>query len=545
MKKVLCVLLVILLVFALAAAGGYGYAWYRSNHIFVEDAVYPIDSRSLDLRGQDISFAHYNAVRSQLPQCEILWDVPFQGAKYPNDTESLTVTDLTEEDAGLLLDYFPNLKRLDASGCQDYPLLTSLQAERPECEIIYQVTLGAESFALDTTELTLENGDYDFAVMMENLKYLPEMQSITLRMPELSLEQIEELKAAYEAVSFSCTVELMGKEYDTQVTELDLSEITSGDVAQVAEKLAMLPNVTSVNLLDSQGVSQLAMEDVKLLKEALPEAAFRYTFDFYGTTISTTDEEVHIKNVKIGDEGEETVRLALDLMSGCKRFVLENCKLSNEVLARIRDDYRDKTKVVWRVYFGQGSCMTDVQAIRAVYDLGDDNSHDLIYCEDVQYMDLGHNEFLDAIPFVAGMPNLEAIIVSGSPIKDLTPFENCKKLKFLEIANCTYITDLSPLAGCESLEMLNISYTGVTDLSPVDDLPLTNLMAMTNKIPVEEEERFAEEHPDCWISYANGEVVYGEGWRYDENGDKLPMYETLCEKFNYPDAFNHTGKRFD
>ena len=70
MKKVLCVVLVILLVFALAAAGGYGYAWYRSNHIFVEDAVYPIDAQSLDLRGQDISFDHYNAVHSQLPNCE-------------------------------------------------------------------------------------------------------------------------------------------------------------------------------------------------------------------------------------------------------------------------------------------------------------------------------------------------------------------------------------------------------------------------------------------------------------------------------------------
>ena len=35
MKKFLCTVLVILLVFALSAAGGYGYAWYRCNHVFV------------------------------------------------------------------------------------------------------------------------------------------------------------------------------------------------------------------------------------------------------------------------------------------------------------------------------------------------------------------------------------------------------------------------------------------------------------------------------------------------------------------------------
>ena len=81
-KKILWILLAIVLVMALAAAAGLGFAWYQNNHIFVEDAVYPIDAQELDLRGQDISFAHYDAVHSQLPGCEIYWDVPFQGSRY-------------------------------------------------------------------------------------------------------------------------------------------------------------------------------------------------------------------------------------------------------------------------------------------------------------------------------------------------------------------------------------------------------------------------------------------------------------------------------
>jgi len=366
-------------------------------------------------------------------------------------------------------------------------------------------------------------------------------------MPELSLEEVEQLKAAYEAIDIACTVELMGKEYDTQTTQLDLSTLTSDGVAEVAEKLAMLPNLESVELNNAEGVSQLTKEDVKTLMDTAPEVKFHYSFDFFGQTISTTDEEVHIKNTKIGDDGEQEVRQALDLMQNCSRFVLENCQMSNEVLAKIRDDYRDKTKVVWRVYFGEGgTSLTDAQVIRAVYGLVDDNSHDLIYCEDVQFMDIGHNEFLDAVPFVAGMPNLEYIIVSGAPIKDLTPFENCKKLKFLEIAFCEYIEDLSPLANCESLEMLNISNTHVQDLSPLDDLPMTHLCARLNpaggsRIPKEEQDRFIAQHPDCWSSFT-GSQPYGVGWRYDTDEiTPLPAYKLIAEAFQYPDAPNNVG----
>ena len=167
-KKVLWILFAVVLVLALAVAGVTGYFWYQNNHIFVEDAVYPINAKTLDLRGQDISFEHYNAVHSQLPQCQIYWDVPFQGSKYPNDTVDLIVSSLTEEDVQLLKTYFPNLKTLDATACSDYAILESAKQQLPGCEILYEVSLGGKSFATDATELTLEVGDYDYDTLMEN-----------------------------------------------------------------------------------------------------------------------------------------------------------------------------------------------------------------------------------------------------------------------------------------------------------------------------------------------------------------------------------------
>ena len=537
-NKVVTVLVIILLVLVLLVGGALGFLWYRDNHIFVEGEAYPISARTLDLREEEISFDHYEAVHSQLPDCWILWNVPFQGGRFSSDSEKLTVSSLTQEDVALLVEYFPELKTLDASACGDYGNLELYKAQKPDCDVIYQVSLGGKSFAPDTTELVLENGDYDLAVMTENLVYLPEVASIQLKMPELTMEQVEQLKTAYETIDISCTVEILGREYDNRVTELDLRDLESSQVAEVAAKLPMLPNVTYVELTKEDGTSSLTKADVKTLKEALPGASFHYTFDFYGETISTTDEQVHIQRKAITDDGIGEVRAALDIMENCQRFALEYCQISYDLLAEVREEYRDKVKLVWRVEFGGGSAFTDVEVIRSTYDLVDDNCENLKYCEDVRFMDIGHNEWLDAVPFVAYMPKLEGIIVSGAPIKDLTPFENCKNLKFLEIAFCEYIEDLTPLAGCESLQMLNMSNTHALDLSPLDDLPLTHLVARTNpsgnsRISQEEQDRFIAQHPDCWSSF-KGAQPYGVGWRYGEDElTPLPYYAMLRRVFRY------------
>ena len=317
----------------------------------------------------------------------------------------------------------------------------------------------------------------------------------------------------------------------------------------VVAQIKKLPNLTHVNLTPPNGIGALSKEDVKGLMEAVPNVVFDFTFDFYGEMLSTADEEVHIKNKKIGDEGEQEVRLALDLLKNCKRFVLEYCGLSNETMAKIREDYRHQTKVVWRIYYGNGTTMTDAEVIRAVYELVDDNCHNLVYCEDARFMDIGHNEYLDACDFVSGMKSLEYVIISGAPIKSLEPFRNCKNLKLLEAAFCEYITDVSPLADCPNLQMLNISNTHVTDLSPLDNLPLTHLCVRNNpsgkcRLTLEEQDRVMQQHPDCWISFA-GAQPYGVGWRYGENElDPLDHYKVIRIVFRLaqdPNIPNHVG----
>lgn len=535
MKKFLIIVLVVLLAVLAAMCG---YVWYQTSHIFVEDAVYSRNTQELDLRGTGVSMDHVLTVQSQLPECAILWDVPFQGKTFSSDTRELTIQTLQESDFAML-PYFSSLQKIDATGCGEYALLARLREQFPGLEVSYQISLGAVSVETDVTELTLNTGEYDYDTLLGNLKYLPSLTHLTFPTTELTFDEIDQLKMEKDGLTVDFTVNFLGKETDPAITELDLSHLTSDQVTQAAQELSLLRKLEKVELMDGQGASALSTTDVKTLKDAAPHVSFHYEFTLFGKTLSTTEttEITFVNNQKIRDAQEPEIRMALELMENCEKFVLDNCRVSNEICAQIREDYRDKTKFVWRVFFGDGgSCLTDRQVIKAVYGLTDDNCGALMYCEEVRFMDIGHNEYLDAVPFVAYMPKLEAIIVSGAPIKSLEPFAKCESLVFLELSNCSYITDISPLANCKNLKMLNLSFTSVTDMSPVDEIPLTNMTYIYNDLSPEEEARFIEVHPDCW-TVMEGEQPYGKGWRTDENGEYAEYYSMLASK----DVFDYFG----
>ena len=504
-KNHLVTILVTLAVAVTLIAGGLtAFIIYQNTHVFVENKAYPIRAQSLDLREEDISFAHYDSLHSLLPDCQILWNVPFQGGKVSSDSTRITIRNPSSDDIWLLRNYFPNLKLIDASNCDNYTALEQLQSEMPGVTVDYTVSLGPSVALPDAQELVLDPGTFDLDTLKEGLLFLHQVKTVRLRKMTLSLEDFRAMQEAFPDIEFSYTVEILGQELESDTQELNLSELTDADLEAVSANLSLLPELKTVELCGADGTSGLSRDQAKTIIAAAPGVVFHYAFDFFGETLSTDMEEVVLKNKSIGDSGEGEVRSALDLLSNCKRFVLENCGLSNEVLAKIRDDYRDRTKVVWRVSFGQGTTMTDAEVVRAVYDLFDSNCANLVYCEDVRYADFGHNEYLDDWSFLSGMKSLEVLIVSGSPIKDLSPLENCKKLRVLELSNCGYVTDLTPLANCESLEMLNISFTkATTGLPALENQNLTHLVAVGGvwtKTSQEDKETFQEQHPDCQLT---------------------------------------------
>lgn len=423
---------------------------------------------------------------------------------------------------------YPNLKKLDATGSTCYSALIKFIADCPQVDVTYTVPLGSTEASNKVTSLVLQPGDASFDALQKNLRYLPGLTALTLSRTELTPGQLNALGSVYPALELSYSVDILGKEYAPDATSIDLSTLEETQLDAVLHALVLLPELTDVELTGSS----ISMEQVKQIADALPTAAIRYTFDLFGQTLSTDTEEVEFKNVSIGNQGETAIRQALDIMPGCKRFVLDDCGLDNEVLAGLRADYPD-SKIVWRVHFGKYSVLTDTDTIKAVYNVFDDTVADLKYCTDVKYIDMGHNDTLTDIRFMGYMPKLEIVIVSGSAVADISCFANCPNLEFLEMAYCWRLSDVSALKECTALRFLNLSYTDVTDLEPLDSLPLERFVCIQSKVPYEEREIFTQFHPDCWIRF-KGEDPYSLGWRYEDVGETFsPYYLKMRDIFGY------------
>ena len=459
---------------------------------------------------------------------------PTEADPYAGVEDLATV--VTAEDIGQLENYH-DLKKLDLSGSSCYDAILDYIAAHPQVDVTYSVAVGNTQISSRDTEVTLAPQDFDLDLMLENLIYLPGLTRIHFDDMALTAQDVAALREACPQLELEYTVELLGKTCGTDTTELDLSTLRSDEVEEAAAKLGLLTNLETVELMTSAGRSNLSMEDVAALQDAAPAAVFHYEFTLFGQKLSTTDETVEYVKYSIGNDGEEELRRALDILDSCTYFKLENCGIDNEVLAQLREDYRDRTKIVWRIYFGQYNkytALTDADTIRAVYNVFDDTIADLKYCEDVKYMDIGHNEYLTDLSFIGYMPNIEVLIASGCAASQLTGFENCKKLTWLELAYCTYLEDIQPLEGCESLTYLNLSYTKVKDYMPLDGLPLQRFVCLSPKASASEQEIFLKIHEDCLTRFY-GSQPYGYGWRYDDNGMTFNAYykEVVRTAFNY------------
>ena len=245
-NKVVTVLVTILVVLVLILGGALGFIWYRNTHVFVEGKAYPKNSVTLDLREEDISFAHHDELQSLLPNCEIFWNVPFQSSLISNDSETVSISNLTKDDIAILMQYFPRLKKVEASACDDYATLEMLLQEMPKLDVIYHVSVGSKSFDPDSTELVLDPGDFLYDSLVQNLPHLSKVTSVRINKCELDLDQVNALKSTFPDVDFRFTLDILGKEYGDETTELDLSDMEAESLGEVMPKLAMLPALEKV-----------------------------------------------------------------------------------------------------------------------------------------------------------------------------------------------------------------------------------------------------------------------------------------------------------
>lgn len=510
----------------------------------------------LKLDGCGLSNEVLVQLRADYPNIEIVWpeDEPGPSDPGPSDPgpsdpgpsnpggptstpKRKVTTTVTADNIFSKLEQYKYLEEADLSGSTCYEAILSYMKAHPTVDVYFNVPLGGTTVKNTTTDLSLKQGSFAYDTLLKNLKYVTSLKHLSLPGTSLTAEQISNLRSAYPALDISYTMEVQGAELNETTTSVDFSAMTSDQVDGVIEQLKQYPNIVYVELMNG-GKSSLSIADVKKLQDALPKVVFHYSFELFGKTVSTTDEKITYKNASIGDKGEAKIREALDILDGCTYFLLDDCGISNGILADIRSDYPN-TKVVWRIHqYNKGrSWLTDTKVLRAVYGINDDNSYALRYLNEVKYMDLGHNTEMVDISFCAYMPDLEIAILSGAPIKDVSPLANCKKLEFLELAWCGHITDISALAGCTGLRHLNIGQTKVKDLSPLKNLNLLMLSHVTSGtmgITSADWQTFQAQHPDCWItSYHNEGYPYSTGWRFKQGGGYTDIYRKVRDVFGY------------
>lgn len=392
-------------------------------------------------------------------------------------------------------------------------------------------TIGSSVYDSATTRITLNPEEFDPEQLLAELARLPNVTEVHLPGTVLTEDQLEQLTAAHPGLELTYSLELLGTLYPSNVTQLDLSGLQPEEISTAAAQLSRFQAVSEVELMDSQGASALSPGDVKLLQNALPGALFHYSFELFGKTVSTTDERIEYLDVRIGNKGEEQIRQALDILTCCAYFKLDDCGIDSEIMAGIRDDYPD-IKIVWRIYADYFSICTDETMIRMTFDLQDHEISELKYCTDVTYLDVGHNMLLTDISFVRYMPNLECVIISGTSTRNISALEDHDKLIWLEMCYCS-VTDLSVLATCDNLKYLNLGQTFVSDLSALDNLPLERMHCVNTNVSPKEARRFRDAHPDC-LTIFSGYQCYGYGWRYDDNGvTYFDYYKNMRKVFRY------------
>lgn len=280
MKRTITVVLLILLLLGLAAGGFLVYR-YQNTHVRVADIYYSRELRSLDLRGVRLSAEDYDAVRDKMPECDIAWNVPFQGGYYPSDTTTLVITSLTDADVDAL-DYMTGLRKVNAVGCRDYDQLLELQKRHPTCKVYYDLELGEERFnesARDITVTALTQKDIPL------LQYLPKLWRVHLVNPKADAETVFGLKALYPNVRFTWEYRVRNLTITQRDTEADFSGM-SVSLARVKRASSYFPDLEKVIMSDC-GYDNETMADFR--EELREQCKVVWTVDCGGIPVRTDE----------------------------------------------------------------------------------------------------------------------------------------------------------------------------------------------------------------------------------------------------------------
>lgn len=530
-KGLIILLSVLILVLGAAVAG---MVWFLNNHFFVDGQPYRNGTRQLDLREKKLTIEEYEAIRQQLPDCEIAWSVPFQNTAYPDDITTLSLTSLSAEDLAVL-PRFPALKAIDATGCRDYDLLMQLQQQYPDIELTYTVNIGGVEYPhTATTVAATDLSDAEIALFA----YLPQLQTVDAN-GCTDIARLAEVARTHTEIKLTYQVELLGQKFNQDTVSATFKD------PDIDELISHLPGLTGLQELH---IVEPTSEPEKLrqLMEENPDVTITWDKTVLGKTFHSGETVYDLSDLSLSStmttgwkmepmaaaetsKITRTVETAMAYFPNAEKVILPAYYFDNETMSAFREKMRPEYKVVWTVYITRKPVRTDQEIIHSSalkVCFIDEQSYDLKYCEDAVIVDIGHS-YVKYIEWVQYMPNLKYLILTHNWIKDLSPISSCKNLIYLEIYWNKHIPDYSPLLGCTALKDLNLSGT-YADPTPLYEMTwLENLWANQTTFSSEEKQKLYESLPNTTIHIASGNYTAG-GWR------QVPRYFEMRDMMGLP-----------
>ena len=379
-------------------------AIFMGCNVTVNGDLYPRFREELDLTEKPLTAAEIQKLQEKLPDCEILWDVPFQDREIPHDVTEITVQTLAERDIGTL-ECFPDLETVHAEGCTDYDVLLKLQEARPDLRVDYTLELGTETFAGTARQILLETvTEEDVA----KLAYLPRLQKVLCSGGEK--EEIALLLEYCQTRGLEFLVSLGGEVIGLDTREVIAGAITDGQLGL----LEFLPEMTSLHIRNPEA----SVENLLALQKARPDVEITWEQELYGMVYPSDAEEMDFSGAKIKDLTDLDEKMTY--FPDVETVFLGQCGLDNELLADHREKVRDRYKLVWTVSLGNKlKSRTDAKTFMPVrehvYYFNDEEAYNLRYCEEMVCIDIGHMS-IHNIDFVEFMPDLEYLILAHSQL---------------------------------------------------------------------------------------------------------------------------------
>lgn len=467
---------------ALALAGSLvlGWGYYTGRFLYIQGSFYRRDARELtatekmagelnrlteftsleklDLRKCAVTAEEFEYLHSVMPECEILWQVPFQDGYVDSQSRGLEVLFLRQEDLRQL-EYLTKLEYVTAVDCEDQTWFVELQRQRPELEVFYTVTLSDGLWGSDSTELVLE--DADPAVLEEKLQYLPRAEKVLLTGDLPGAQEIRVLQEAYPEIAFTWQMEKDGTYLDMETRAFDLSGAAS--LEEVEQILFYFPKL---EFLDLRGNS-IPDEDLVLLAKKNPGVDFLWDLTVGETKVSTGAKEIYLSGTEVTVAEVEAV---LHCFPELERVEMCDCPVETEEMAALWQRYPD-IRFVWTVNLAGMPHRTDADYFmpnKYGLKINDQNIADLKYCVDMICVDVGHGTEVTHCEWAANMPQLQYLVLADSGVRSVEPLRGLEKLVFLELFQ-SKVKDYSPLLECPALEDLNLCYT-YGDPAPVQQI---------------------------------------------------------------------------